>query len=257
MTDDQQAQLNPDTDTQESAMPTEEQQTPVAETTTEVDQSDVSSDGKTETGLPVEVKERTRQEFEKLKSELRDERARREYMEQVYNSLQPKANEPVETPIYDPDTGLLDEQVLTDMQRRTKEAEQRAQKAESSVNSYLEAQEKREVFTKHPDADPNAEQFDKNMSDVASSLIFRSMVHPEEFGNKQLSFMEGIERAKSMINPNKDVKQTELKEQASLENTGSSGRRTQVESDLQELQRKSRRGDKDAILERIKRLDSQ
>ena len=256
MTDDQQAQLTPDTDSQVPAMPTEEQQTPVAETTTEVDES-VSSDGKTETGLPVEVKERTRQEFEKLKSELREERARREYMEEVYNSLQPKQTEPEVTPIYDPNTGLLDETVLTDMQRRTLEAEKRAQKAESTVNNYLESVEKREVYSKHPDADPDGGQFDKNMSDVASSLIFRSMVHPEEFGNKQLSFMEGIERAKSMINPKNDVKQTELKEQASLEDTGSSGRRTQVESDLQELQHRSRKGDKSAILERLSRLDTQ
>lgn len=256
MTDDQQAQLTPDTDTQVSAMPTEDQQTPVSETTAEVDVN-VSSDGKTETGLPVDVKERTRQEFEKLKGELREERARREYMEQVYKDLQPKAEETVETPIYDPNTGLLDETVLTDMQRRTIEAEKRAQKAESAVNSYLESQEKRVVFSKHPDANPESEQFDKNMSDVASSLIFRSMVHPEEFGNKQLSFMEGIERAKSMINPKQDVKQTELKEQASLEDTGNSGRRSGVETDLQELQRQSRRGDKSAILERLKRLDTQ
>ncbi len=73
--------------------------------------------------LPEGVKERTSEEFDKLKAKLRDERSRRLYLENVYQQIQqPQQRVEVPPQLYDPATGLLNEKAFTDLQAQTQDA---------------------------------------------------------------------------------------------------------------------------------------
>ena len=266
MPDQSRANNNPD-GTQESPMPSEEQK-PIQDSQEDApEQSETQTTEKNE--LPEEAKERTRREFEKLKAsqeetrkELRAERSRREYLENAYKSFTTKKEEP--PPIVDPDTGLINENSLTDLQRRTIEAENRAKRAEDSIRNYTQLQEERETFKDFPELDPkDITKFDRTLNRVTRSVLMDSMLHPEDYEGKQLSFKEAAGIAKGM-SP-KEVKEAEKrgaqqamegltpKEQASLEATGMPNRRQDIESNIDDLRSRTRKGDLNAMIERMKR----
>jgi hypothetical protein len=246
----------PETDTQESATPTEEQQT------TESDE--VSGDE-----LPNEASERTKDSFDRLTNQLKEERQSRLALEGVVRDLQkPKQQEQIIEPIYDPDTGLPSEQGLTALQRQAIEASERATRAEQSVQSLLDeqkvrAQEKedQEAYEAHPEINPTSKEFNKNLRDVTASIMLRSMIHPEEFGNKQLSHKEAGDKAKELVSKIagnakqqgaiEAIEQLSPKEQASLEAAGSNNRTV---TDLSDLRKRTQRGDDNALMERLKRV---
>ena len=129
----------PESKTQESPMPSDEQKIdqPSEVDTTSQETEEVGSTESGEDTLPDNTSDRTRDQFDKLRNQLREERSRREYLEGVYQSMQTQKQEQVpEQPIYDPETGLLNEQALTDIQKRALAAEQRAERAEQSVKQY-------------------------------------------------------------------------------------------------------------------------
>lgn len=261
MVDDQQAQPQlteePVKETPESPMPSEEQKTPEP---IEVKPPEVTE------GLPEDAKERTKQEFEKMREKLREERTRREYLETVFNSMQTKKAEPEITPIYDPSTGLLDEKALTDVQRRTVAAEDRAKRAEEAVSSYLQDQENRETYAAFPELNPEAEKFNKTLHNLTRSIALDSMVNPTDYGGKQLSFKDAADIAKKTMGTSVEqikkeaaketLEQLTPKEQASLEATGSTTRRQQALGSLDELKRRTQKGDVNATIERLKRAGS-
>ena len=92
------------------------------------------------------------------------------------------------------------------------------------------------------------------------------MLNPNDYNGKQLSFKEAAELAKKMSGVSVEaikkeaiketLEQLTPKEQASLEATGSSTRRTQVTGSVDELRQRTRKGDLDAIVERLKRAGS-
>src|SRR5262245_24032521 len=137
-----QAQTVPVNDTPDAPMPSAEQQTtvPVAEAT------------QTDGTLPDDARERTKQEFEKLRTQYREERARREYLENVFGSMQQQQQTP--PAIIDPDTGLPREDALNQIQREAQEARQRAERTEQKFAAYQQEQEDRAVFAEHPELDP-------------------------------------------------------------------------------------------------------
>ena len=260
MADTVRANDEPVKDTQESAMPTEEQQT--TEALPDKPEVEVLEDKV----LPDEAKERTKREFDKLREQLREERARREYMETVFNTIQtPKADKVESPPLYDRETGMLNEQVLTDVQQRALQAEERAKQAEASIVRYMDEVERREAYAKHPELNPAAESFDEEFSELTSAFILRSMTDPEKYGGKQLSFVDAATRAKKILARGGEVAKAEgakealeklaPKEQAALEAAGSSGRRSDT-TNLDELKVRTRKGDMNAITERLSRLKS-
>ena len=256
MTDDPQAQPQsteaPVKETPEAPMPSVEQKTPEPQEVKE--------------GLPEDASERTRHEFEKVQMQLREERQRREAIESAFRAMQPKQPEVVPEPLYDPTTGILNEQVLTDVQKRTYEAEQRALHAEQAVQGYMQEVEAREAYAAHPEANPNAKEFDPELKKRASAILLHSMVNPNEYSGKQLSLKEsydylktsqGDEVVKAKQEAAKEaIEQLTPKEQASLEAVGSPARRTEGVN-LDELRYRSRKGDKEAIIERMRRISKQ
>lgn len=253
--DTQQAIKTPVKDTQEVAVPTTEQKTsePVVEQVV------------TESGLPDSASDRTKHEFDKLREDLRGERQRREAVESAFKSMQPAKTETI-TPLVDPETGYLNEEGLTDLQKRTIAAEKRAAEAEQSIKGYMQDQENKALYAAHPDLNPNSETFNQKVHNLTSSLLLDSMLHPDQYGGKQLDPVEAASLAKgygSIETAKKEgakeaIEQLTPKEQASLEAVGTPARRGEMASDrLNDLRLRSRKGDADAIAERLTRLKNQ
>ena len=113
--------------TQTPATPTGEQKTTVEETKTQ---------------LPDEASDRTKSRFDELTMQLKEERQRREALESAFQTLKPKDEPTKPEAIYDPTTGLLNEQALTNVQLRAQEAEKQAQMTQKQLDGYLEDQKK-------------------------------------------------------------------------------------------------------------------
>jgi len=255
MAEDTRADVQQDTpvnDTQESAVPTEEQKItePVVES-------------KVTDGLAEDASDRTKVEFDKVQSQLREERQRREALESAFKSMQTQPA--TQEPIYDPNTGLLNEQVFSDTQRRAIEAEKRAVKAEESIQGYLKQQEEKEAYTAHPWLNPEDKTaHDKQRYNLAVGVALSSMVNPKDFGGKQLNLKEAgdfvagltsaqVEKAKKE-GATEAIEQLTPKEQATLEAVGSPSRRTESFGNLDDLRRRTRKGDDSALFERLKGL---
>lgn len=261
----------PESKTQESPMPSDEQKIdqPSEVDTTSQETEEVGSTESGEDTLPDNTSDRTRDQFDKLRNQLREERSRREYLEGVYQSMQTQKQEQVpEQPIYDPETGLLNEQALTDIQKRALAAEQRAERAEQSVKQYQYDQENKETFKEYPELDPsNTKTFNKKMHVATRQILLDSMVNPQDYKNKQLSFREAAAIAKTQLpgaieNAKKEgakeaMEQLSPKEQASLDAVGSPSRRNEALGNLDDLRKRTRRGDSQATIERMKRIMAQ
>jgi hypothetical protein len=257
MTDTQQANKEPVKETPVAPMPSAEPKTPETTPAPEaVPEKEVPSEIKDAEGLPEEASERTKREFDKLREELRTERASRTQLESAFKTLQPLPAISKPQPIYDPNTGLLNEQVFSEYQQATINATTRAERAEKAVNSYLEKIETEDAYKVHPEANPKAKEFDPELKKLASGVILSSMVHPEEYGGKQLGLREAYDLVKSKLTPREKkvietakkegaqeaLEQLTPKEQASLEATGSPAARKEVSSDIDSLRRQSRVG---------------
>lgn len=266
MAEDPKAKQEPEKEAPEAPVPSAEQKTTEPEAVGE-EAKEITQPAEGE-ALPEGASERTKREFEKVKQDrddyreqLREERARREYFETVFSSMQPQ-KQPEAPPVIDAETGLPNEQVLTDIQRRSQEAEQRAQRAEEAIQGYMAEQENRAVFAKYPELNPASDKFDRKLHAEVRSRLLDSMLNPNDYGGRQLGFLEAAEMVKGVAasaieeakkkGATEAMEQTESKEQASLEATGTSGRRTEIASDLEELKHRTRKGDINAIVERLK-----
>ena len=261
--DTQQAQKEPVSETQDAPMPSAEQKTSDDQIQGEgADIQESSQETDADTSREAKIAAHNAQEFERLRDQLRDERVRREMLEASFQSMQPKAEVAQPAPIYDPDTGLLNEQVFTDVQRRSIEAEQRANKAEAAIQSLRLEQEERETFTVHPELNPNDQSFNKDLHIATRRILLDSQLNPNDYGGRQLSFKQAADLAKGVTNDPKIIEKAKKegaqealeqltpKEQASLEATGSVGVRGSGVP-MEDLQRRSRKGDLDAIVQRL------
>ena len=218
-------------------------------------------------GLPESASDRTRHEFEKLREENRRERERREAAEAAFRTLQPKVEAQPE-PIYDPDTGYVNEAVLTETQKRAIEAEKRAAKAEEAVSQFRQEQEAREAYLAHPEANPDAKEYNPKLKNLAAGVILQSMLNPQEFGGKQFSLKEAYDYLKADTNTKaveearkegaqEAIEQLTPKEQATLEAIGTPARRSDLGQSHDTLIERTRRNDFDAIAERMNRIKDQ
>ena len=255
-------QKDAELDTQQSAVPTEEQKTSQGAKEIEGAQDEVSSSQKSGGQLQDEVSERTREQFEKLQGQLKSEREQKEYLAQVLNRANQAQVEQVK-PIIDPDTGLVDEVAIADLQKQVIESRKTATQAQRAVSEYLVKQEEQEMVASHPELDSNSKTYDKNLRTLAEGIYYHSMVNPQEYDGRQLSPKEAADMAKKLKGTVSEEgkkrgaeeadKAVMPKEQASLEAKGTPSRRGQVEDDLADLKYRTRRGDKTALIERLRR----
>lgn len=217
-------------------------------------------------GLPEDAKERTKREFDKLQSQLRDERTRREYYEALINSNQQPQQE--QSQFVDPYTGQPDEK----LNALAKSVSEMAQTIEQERQERVKANQREEeeaVYAEYPELNPEGKSYDKTFRNLTRSIALGAMVDPDAYGGKELTFMEAAKEAKKIMKGNVEeakkegateaVEQLTPKEQASLEAVGSPSRRSEVD-DLAELRQASRGKDSNAVqarIERFKRIQGQ
>lgn len=235
--------------------------------------------------LPEGVTERTREQFNKLKGMLREEREQREKRENVFESIKPKGQEPkmqtsgamsdgqiqdVISQFIDPDTGVVDvnglNRVIAQTAARSARAEQVVRSFTAQQRQMEEERQAQEAFEAYPNLDPKSDGFDETLHRKTRAFLVDSMLKPGDYGNKTLTYREAADLAhegieKAVEDAKKEGAKEALedltpKEQAALEAQGRSDKRTAGAS-LEELRKRSRRGDKDAelaIIERLKKI---
>jgi len=253
MVDQPKAELEAESaDTQPASMPDADQKTPdptVPSETSPSGEGQKGVEGKKAT-LPVGVKERTTAQFEKLKTQLAEERSKRVKAEQIFTTLkgtpQPRTQQP---------------EPVGNAERQNAQLRQQVTKLSHQVQGIAvietEKQEK-EAFNAYPSLNPEGKKFNQEFHNAVSGLLTNSLLK----GDKT-TFKEAADRIVGLSR--KEVKQAEKagadkaleqltpKEQAALEATGRSDKRL-PSTDLADLQERTRHGDIDAIHERIKNL---
>ena len=245
-----QGTLDPETVTQDAAMPTADQQT--TETVTPDGTAQATPASKDVSGLPDEASERTKREFEKLRDDLRTEKTKREYYEGVFSSI----NQPAQTApqVFDPETGLINERYVSELDLRLQQAERAAQ----GYQQFMYQKEEEDAYSTHP------ELKDDVFKAQAEGIMYHSQVNPGKYG-AQFSLKDAATYLKTITKPMNDsikadaqkeaIEQIAPKEQAALEATG--GRNVQPASDddgYEELRYRSRRGDQDALAARLHKI---
>lgn len=206
---------------------------------------------------------------------LQQELSRKQKVEQQFKPIQqepvqnqPKVEQYVET---DPVSG---EQFVNEekLRKAISEANQRATRAEESVKSYIENQQAKEeqrqteeAYRGYPDLDPKSPKHDADLSKKTRAYLLDSMMNPTDYGGRPLTFKEAADIA-SGESSKKEVKtEVETQNKEKLEDkkqavAGVQGSSAQAlgssESDMAELNDlrfRSRRGDMQAIAQRLAR----
>lgn len=181
---------------------------------------------------------RTKEQFEKLLESNRKlfeaNQQLQQKMETINQPQQPQVPQQVPTPQpqqvdprdfieRDPVTG---EQYIneTKMKSRIREIEERASRAEQTINSFIKTAEQREIdrqnaeaFSAHPELNPDSDGFDKNLSRQVRSVIYDSLLNAQDYGGRPLSFKEAADFIKGQQTPD-----TTTPTQGGNESTGES-----------------------------------
>ncbi len=254
MTTDSRAEPKPESaETPPAPMPSVEQ-TPSSEKAPSSGQPEAGKAAQDAT-LPQGVKERTTLEFDKLKTQLREERekrARAERVSQLYGNY-PQADQPPYQPPAEPVY-----QTETD---RISRAEQMAQQAYNQAQRIIkdnDAKQESEAYQAHPELDPNRKEFDEDYQTAVIGYLASVMAQGKsmtllEAAGKVKSFSKADLKKAQEQGATKAIESLTPKEQASLEATGRSDRRNQL-NNLEDLRLRTRHGDTKAIEERLKNI---
>lgn len=235
---------------QEGAMPTSE----TDQTETQEESLETPAGGSENLELPEGVSERTKEQFDKLKSQsdaLKAELA--SYRQKLFNQTETKE----EKPLYDPVTGNVDISELEATRKRALDTEKRLKTIEQNMVQQSHDQEVRALYEAHPELKDQKSKEARELYDEADRLWMHSQAYPEKYGGMVLTMKQAADRAKARVQtPTKE--EIDAKEQASL---AASGRPTQgvqskivSEEETQRLSYGTRVGDKQSMIERMRRI---
>lgn len=288
MTDAQKEAVIKDEGKQPVEMPTTEKPTEVSAPPKEK-ASTAKPDGK----LPEEVKERTREEFEKLKAKNKELSGKLTHYEgqkpkkrsgldvfgppdktvpqqqQVPPAQKQVAPPPVDEikPIIPDDQGYIDvgalNQTISQINERNRRAERQANAAahkaalaEEKISKYEHTDKTLKTYEKHPYLDPNkTEDFDERFSELTKLEIIRQMT--EEGTADYLKAANKVK--KEFYDPTKkeeakpDEKQKENVAKRDQINAVSGVQKGEKEPEQDYFVSESRKGNKDAIYQRLKK----
>lgn len=217
--------------------------------------SEVSIDGSEGTELPKEVSERTREQFEKLKAQLR------EYRERAFREERYRETVGEQKPLYDPNTGLVNVDALEETRKRAFEAERKLRALEEKMTVQAQNVQVADLYEAHPDLKNPKTKEAKELFDEAERIWMHSQAYPEKYGGSALSQKQAADLAKKKMAKSEEVVETqnmESKEQASLGATGrpSQGVRSKIvsEEETQRLSYGTRVGDKQSMIERMRKI---
>lgn len=241
--------------TQQPAMPTGKQQVP--ETVPAQEAAPVKEEAtvaKTGSELPEGVKERTKEQFDKLQAEKESLKTKLEIAESL---ARPKVPEKEPRKLYDPLTGLVDTNQLNQLGTKVESLEKENQR----LKQVGQDKEAVELFIAHPELDSkNKEKFNQELFDEADKIWMHSQVHPDKYGGRALTQRQAADLAKEKtpVAPDAEKEARTAKEQASLSTPGRPGqgvKDTGVSAERSEqLRDRTRRGDKQSMIERMKAI---
>lgn len=168
--------------------------------------------------LPGEASGRTKEQFDKLLESnrrmsenveklfevnelLRQESLRRGESSQTFQPIQ-AVRQPVQQQVNPNDFIEVDangEKFLNEakLQEAVRSINERASRAESTVQSYIQAaqdretaREEKEAYSIYPELDPKSAQFDIRFADFTRAVIQDSLINPQQYGGRNLSFKE-------------------------------------------------------------------
>lgn len=259
MADDPQAEQKVE-DPQPEPTPSSEQRAP---DTKEAEAASPQGEGDSQPDdlkLPDDVKQRTSEQFDKLKSQLAEERDKRLRYERMFNQMSPaeQRQERRENPEwFDPETGNVDVNTL-DNQFQT--MRQQLDQANRTIQGFVSREDERQAkaaYKAHPQLDPNRDDFNEDFHKAVVGYLANAYAEGKNptmkqaadtirgFGTSEVkkAEKEGAKKALEQLSP---------KEQAALEAESRSDKRNA--GDLETLRERTRRGDETALLERLKSL---
>lgn len=249
--------------------------------------------------LPTDISKRTQEQFDKLLDSnqklfqanelLRQEMVKRNEANAVFQSINQPVQQPAVQPVNPQDFMEVDEYGVKfvneiKLQGAISAINERATKAERVVQNYIQGAEQREIdrqnkeaFVTYPELNPTSQNFDKPLSDFTRAVIYDSLINPQSYGGRNLTFKEAADLVKSRIATGEKVTTTEetvvenkpkevsaqvaqeQKEQGSLAAAGQGQpqRTMSAEEDLETLRQMTRLGGANsdrAIIERLKRI---
>lgn len=237
---------------------------------------DLSTSNETPEALPEDVSERTREQYQKLlqhNKELSEKVAKLEQQDQekqkesVFDMLHSQVSTPSlsEKQVDDIYTKLVDRegyidqnlliQTLREAENRAKKAEQEAAYTRQRVEQIEENAQVKQAHKLFPQLDPKSSTFDPNFYEAVKDRVVRQMMN----GEKDLvkAAKEVNQYFKSSEQPKDNSKQEKRQEQVEMIQA-TSGSRSQgtTSADYEDLIRRTQAGDQDALMERLRRLES-
>lgn len=229
--------------------------------------------------LPEDATERTKEQFEKLKQHNAELQERLKAMEtskpetSVYDAFRP-----VETPVTPmpqfsfpgvpqnqvndavanlvDENGYLDEKILketlSDLQKQVRDAKEEAANARKSYEQREESEQVRVTHNKYPQLDPKSPNFNRKFFERVKEKMIVNFIN----GNR--SFLDAADSVAEDFPLQQVEKQDAQKKQDQVRQinaTGSSAGRSSTPAktspDDEELVRRTRAGDRDALMERL------
>lgn len=275
MTDDNQSEGK------EEALPTSQEQEP--ETPAEPEATEANEEKQEEAPveetpqeeLPEGVKERTTEQFDKLKNQLAEERAKNARGTSVFDNMRgPVPQDPQqaqqpnpfipeqqqEEPLVEAD-GTVDINKINNSFEQFNQAEERIMQREQRFLRMEEDRQTQEAHEAHPELDPQGNSFDPDLFDMVSAVAAQNMVNGGTKSIKQIT--DEVKGFRSSPKEEKKVRKQaiqdfkegqEKKDQGPIEE-GKGGER-KADTNLAELKERTRQGDSSALDQRLKDIDS-
>lgn len=259
MTDQQEAEQVAETVTPQEPVPSSEQKTSESVEPTQPAERE-SSVEETELDLPSDAKERTREQFEKIKTQLAEERAKRLRLERSF--IQPAQQQQSGMPEwYDPENNAVD---VAKLQQRENLFQQKISTLESQLGGITRKEEEKqeqEAYSVYPELNPKSGNFDERFQKQLISYLATEYAEGRNPSMKQaaddiVALAERRAKKAEKEGAQKALESLSPKEQAALEATGRSDRRLPSE-DLSALRARSRQGGRsglEAVMQRLSKI---
>lgn len=241
----------------QESMPDSEQKTETQEPAPQEDSLEARALDSEE--LPNGASDRTREQFDKLKSHSKElERQLYELRQRTFNEERFRSTEATK-PLYDKTTGLVNIEALEELQRKADNADRELRNLKDNFQQNSMVARQRELYGAYPELKNPKTAEAKELLDEAERIWMHSQAYPEKYGGESLSEKQATDLAKKRMGKTEAKgASVESKEQASLT---ASGRPTQgvqnkttSEEETNRLKVGTRLGDKQSMIARMRAI---
>lgn len=251
MADEPRAEQVEETKTPQEPMPSSNQKSATVDGAARPAERDSQVEESRDAELPDNVRDRTAQQFEKLKQQLAEEREKRTRLEMAMGTSQPKQQESGLPEWYDPNTREVDVTKLQAERARERAELENLKRQIKGVSRLSEEQQEKEAYTSYPELDPKSDNFDNDFQEQVVSYMATRIARGEnptikEAADKLMQIVEKRSGQAKVQGAKEALEKIAPKEQASLEATGRSDRRL-PRNDIEKLRYATRYGGRSGL----------